>query len=286
MPMAAQDEFLVRPRYLAGAGEISRVLQPLVHVHCWPYTNAPATRRLAATSPCGRIEVAAEIAVFHLWRIRVRSRPSDAAPLWQATFTRETPVEIVGALVQALAADRHVAPEEIVAEQTASPTTAWRPLLKAGWTPSELTAVLFQDPDGTIYSVNVPAGPGTTVIDGIRLSSPDGTASLAHEPKPDDTFGEGVGPWEINVAFGPASADRWTAVLSAATPVRYLNMLTSAVVDPAPVIRTRDQVSDATRAVASVRPAPQPRSRSPFPFVDAQFAKYNPRHPYQGHPRR
>ena len=285
MPPIAEDEFLVRPRYLAGAGDISRVLQPLVQVHGWPHKNTPAHGRIAATSPCGRIEVAAETAVFHLWRITIRNRPGDAEPRWWATFTKETPAEIVGSLVQALAADRHVAPEEIVAEWPGHPSTAWRPLLQAGWVASDLTAVCFQDPDGEISIINAPAGVGTTVEDGIRVTSPDGTASLVHTPKPDSRFGEGVGPWMVEVAFGPEWADQWSAILSSATPMRYLNMLTSGIVDPAPVVRTHKQISSATRAAAAVRTAP-PRSRNPFAYVEAEFARSVPRHSNQGHPRR
>ncbi|MFD0259065.1 DUF317 domain-containing protein [Kitasatospora indigofera] len=284
--MTSQDEFLVRPRYLAGAGEIGRVLQPLVQVHGWPHENNPATGRIAATSPCGRIKVAAEHAVFHLWRITVRSRPQDAQPLWWATFTKETPAEIVGALVQALAADRHIAPEEIVAEQSASPTTAWRPLLKAGWAASDLTALHFQDPDGSSITVHASPGAGSTVVDGIRVTSPDGTTTLEHTPKPDSLFGEGVGPWMIDATFGPDWEDQWTAILSARTPVRYLNMLTSALADPAPLVRTLRQISAATRAAAAaIRTAP-PRSANPFGYVEVDFARSDPRHPNQGHPRR
>ncbi|MGV9268379.1 DUF317 domain-containing protein [Kitasatospora sp. NPDC003701] len=285
MPPTAEDEFLVRPRYLAGAGETSRVLQPLVHVHSWPHQNTPASGRIAATSPCGRIEVAAEIAVFHLWRITIRTRPHDAEPRWWATFSKETPAEIVGALVQALAADRHVAPEAIVTEWPGHPTAGWRPLLKAGWAASDLTAVCFQDPDGTVSIIDAPTGPAARVVDGIRFTSPDGTASLTHRPKPDSQFGEAMGPWMVKVAFGPNWKDQWSAVLSAATPMRYLNMLTSAVVDPAPVVRTSSQISSATRAAAATRPAP-PRSRNPFAYVEAEFARSDPRHPTQGHPRR
>ncbi|WP_030458455.1 DUF317 domain-containing protein [Kitasatospora sp. NRRL B-11411] len=261
------------------------MLQPLVHVHGWPLQNTPATGRIAATSPCGRIEVAAEIAVFHLWRITVRTHPDDVEPRWWATFSKETPAEIVNALVQALAADRHVAPEEIVAEWPGHPPAGWHPLLKAGWAASELTALLLQDQGGTSSIIGAPAGPATTVVDGVRFTSPDGTASLTHRPKPDSEFGEAMGPWMIEVEFGPTWQDQWNATLSAATPMRYLNMLTSAVVDPAPVIRTTSQISDATRTAAATRPAPPP-PRNPLTHVEAEFARTDPRHPTQGHPHR
>ncbi|MFE2108001.1 DUF317 domain-containing protein [Kitasatospora sp. NPDC059463] len=282
------DEFLVHPRYLAGAGEIARVLQPVVQVHGWPYENNPAGNRVAATSPCGRIEVLAQHAVFHLWKISVRDRPGDNQPRWQATFTKETPAEIVGALVQALAADRYVAPEEIVADWPGHPSTSWRPLLKAGWAPADLTALRIKDPDTGTVTAAWPGAEGavSTVVDGIRFTSPDGKATLVHTPKPDHLFGEGVGPWQIDVAFGPSWDDQWTAILSAATPVRYLNMLTSAVADPAPVVRARDQISSATRAAATIRTVPSSRNSNQFRVLEAELATLNPRHPYQGHPRR
>ncbi|MEU4300073.1 DUF317 domain-containing protein [Kitasatospora aureofaciens] len=284
-----QDEFLVQPRYLASAGDISRVLQPLIQVHGWPHENNPGANRVAATSPCSRIEVLAEHQIFHLWKISVRARPGDAQPLWQATFSKETPAEIVGSLTQALAADRFVAPQEIVAEWPGHPDAAWRPLLKAGWTPSDRTAAHFGDGDGGTVSVDVPgaAGANVTVVDGIRLTSPDGKASLVHTPKPDHLFSSGlVGHWTIDAAFGPTWDDQWTAVLTAATPMRYMNMLTSAVADPTPVVRTSAQISAATRAAASVRPAPPPRTTNPLRSFEAEQAAFNPRHPNQGHPLR
>ncbi|MBD0688296.1 DUF317 domain-containing protein [Streptomyces sp. CBMA123] len=282
------DEFLVHPRYLAGAGEIGRVLQPVVHAHGWPFENNPYGNRIAATSPCGRIEVLCQMAVFHLWKISVRDRPGDERPRWQATFTKETPAEIVGALVQALAADRYRAPEEIVAEWPGHPSTAWRPLLKAGWTPSDLTELRIADPATGTVSVAWPGTEGAvaTVVDGIRLTSPDGKASLVHTPKPDHLFGEGVGPWQIDCTFGPAWQDQWTAILSSATPVRYLNMLMSSIADPAPVVRAHAQISSATRTAATIRSLPPSRSSNQFRAFEAEMATLDPRHPNQGHPRR
>ncbi|MGK4581660.1 DUF317 domain-containing protein [Kitasatospora sp. HPMI-4] len=283
------DELLVHPRYLAGAGEIARVLQPVVQVHGWPYENNPAGNRVAATSPCGRIEVLAEHAVFHLWKISIRTRPGDAQPLWQATFTKETPAEIVGALVQALAADRYVAPEEIVAEWPGHPSVAWRPLLTAGWTASDRTGVRLADGNGSTVTVDAPGSEGisTTAVDGIRITSPDGTATFEQSPSPDHCFSGGyVGHWMINVQFGPNWTDHWNAVLTAATPVRYLNMLTSAVADPTPVVRARDQISSATRAAATIRTVPPSRNSNQFRVLETEMATLNPRHPYQGHPRR
>ncbi|MFJ7244453.1 DUF317 domain-containing protein [Kitasatospora sp. NPDC098652] len=279
-------EFLVHPRYLAGAGDIGRVLRPVVNAHGWPFENAPHRNRVAATSPCGRIEILCEEAVFHLWKISVRDRPGDKRPRWQATFTRETPAEIVGALVQALAADRYVAPEEIVAEWPGHSTAAWRPLINAGWTPSDLTAVQFDDGDGGIVQVTAPDASGAAVLDGIRLTSPDGKAALVHTPKPDHLFGEGVGPWQIDVAFGPDWLDQWTAVLSAATPVRYLNMLTSAVAGPVPVVRAHAEISTATRTAATIRTLPPSRGSTQFRAFETGLAMRDPRHPNQGHPSR
>ncbi|MEV4559456.1 DUF317 domain-containing protein [Kitasatospora sp. NPDC049285] len=252
---------------------MSTIFGLLVNRHAWPHQRDPRTGALTATSWCGRIEVAAEPAVWHLWRVSVRRHPTDRSPLWQATFSKETPAEIVSAFVGALADDRRTAPEEIVAEHTASPTTAWRPLLKAGWTSSDLTAVVLGDGSGAPVAVHAPAA-GGTAVDGIRVTSPDEFCSLSHHPRPDEAFDQGVGPWMVEAAFGPDWDDQWTAILSAETPVRYLTRLTRAVVDPAPVLRAPDQVSAATRAVATVRTAPAPARQADPPAFDPAAASW------------
>jgi len=222
-----------------------------------------------------------------MWRITVRARPQDRAPRWQATFSKHTPAEIVGAFVKALADDRHVAPEEILAEPTASPTTAWRPLLSAGWTTRDVTAVVAYDPDGTNYIIHTRGPgpfPGQIPTGALRVESPDGKAALTHNPRPDEAFDPGLGPWMVEVSWGQDWDDEWTAILSADTPIRYLHKLTSAVVAPAPVTRTGEDLTEAIRTAAHVRTATPstPHNSSSRP---GNGARYDAHHQHQGHLR-
>nr|BEK67556.1 hypothetical protein KPHV_47830 [Kitasatospora purpeofusca] len=261
-PSPAQDEVLVRPRHLAGPGPLP-VLQPLLHLHSWPYTVDESLAQVVATSPDRRVEIAMEPhRIFHLYRVSVRKHPTDEVPYWQATFTKDTPGEIVGAFVQAVAADGYTMRDEIVAEPTASPTTAWRPLLKAGWH-------LQDDPDF------------------VRLASPDGTTSFTYSPtSTDDKCGEGVGAWMAEASFGPAWSDQWTIVLGHSTPVRYLAILASAIADPVPVVRRRHTLSEAALPKLDTRPARPADPNRRFTSVEYMGAMFNPRHPGHGHPPR
>ncbi|MCG6497084.1 DUF317 domain-containing protein [Kitasatospora sp. A2-31] len=261
-PAAYQDEVLVRPRHLAGPGPLP-VLAPLLHLHSWPYRVDESLAQLVAFSPDRRVEIAMEPhRVFHLYRVSVRKHPTDEVPYWQATFTKDTPGEIVGAFVQAIAADGYTMPEEIVAEPTASPTTAWRPLLKAGWQ-------LQDDPDF------------------VRLTSPDGTTGFTYSPaSTDDRCGEGVGAWMAQATFGPAWSDQWTIVLGHSTPVRYLAILASAIADPAPVVRRRSSLSEAALPKLTTWPARPADPMRQFTAVEYAGAMFNPRHPGHGHPPR
>ncbi|MEU6236954.1 DUF317 domain-containing protein [Kitasatospora sp. NPDC047058] len=264
-PAAAQyneHELLVRPRHLAGRGPLP-VMQPLLHLHEWPYQFDRSLAQVVATSPCRRIEIAMEPhQIFHLYRVSVRKHPADQVPYWQATFSQDTPGEIVGAFVQAIAADRYTMPEEIVAEPTASPTTAWRPLLKAGWQ-------LKDDPEF------------------VRLASPDETTTVTYFPTlTDDRCGKGVGAWMAESSFGPEWRDQWTIVLGHSTPVRYAAILAAAVADPTPVLRHRGVLSSAALPKLATWPArPSDRARR-FTAVEYMAAMFNPRHPGHGHPPR
>ncbi|MGW2397086.1 DUF317 domain-containing protein [Kitasatospora sp. NPDC001664] len=259
---AAQDEVLVRPRHLAGPGPLP-VLQPLLHLHSWPYKVDESLAQVVATSPCRRIEIAMEPhRIFHLYRVSVRKHPADPMPYWQATFTKDTPAEIVAAFVQAIAADRYTMPEEIVTEPTASPTTAWRPLLKAGWQ-------LKDDPRA------------------VLLTSPDGTTNFSYSPtSTDDRCGEGVGAWMAQAEFGPAWSDQWSIVLGHSTPVRYAAILASAIADPTPVVRRRHTLSAAALPRLETRPARPADPSRRFTAVEYTGAMFNARHPGHGHPPR
>ncbi|MEY9958791.1 DUF317 domain-containing protein [Streptacidiphilus sp. MAP5-52] len=264
MPSSPDEQVLVSPRYLAGEGDLGTVLKPLIHLHEWSHTFDRSLASVVATSHDGRLEVAMEPHKldFNWWRVTCREAPS-APPRWEASFSHYVPVELIGAFTQALAADRYTRPEEIVAEDTASPTTAWRPLLKAGWH-------LQEDQWSTV------------------LTSPDGRAKFGYSPAVPDEDGRRIElsePWFARVTCETWEGD-WHASFGAAVPARYLTFFAAGLADTAPVSRKRSQIPTPALSTATVRPARGEDVPRRFSAVEFAGALFNPAHSEQGNPPR
>jgi hypothetical protein len=241
------DPVLVSPAYLAGTGDSSIVLSPLVHVHEWPHHVDRSTATATATSPCGRIEAAFEPGrVFHWWRVSARRSPGGE-PVWQATFTEHTPEEVIAALTQALAADRYTRAEEFLGDQTASPTTAWRPLLSAGWALDDSSSFL-------------------------SLSSPLGRTDFSYWPEDPETA------WRITNTTGPSEAAWWSAEFTPNTPVRYLHFVAARLADPEPVVRARAEQPHDHLSHLTVWPMPPGRATRAPTAITLAGAMFNPTH--------
>ncbi|MEY9848457.1 hypothetical protein ABH940_005560 [Streptacidiphilus sp. BW17] len=257
-------QVLVSPRYLAGEGDMGTVLKPLIHLHEWNHTFDRSLASVVATSHDARLEVAMEPHKMDLdwWRVTCREAPS-APPRWEAFFSRYIPAELLGAFTQALAADRYTRPEEIVSEDAASPTTAWRPLLKAGWRVQE-------DPWSTV------------------LTSPDGQANFGFNPYIEDEDGRPIElsqPWFANVT-STAREGEWFARFGSSVPARYLTFFAAGLADTAPVLRTRSQIPVSALSTATVRPARGGDLPRRFSAVEFAGAMFNPAHAQQGNPPR
>ncbi|MER7932925.1 MULTISPECIES: DUF317 domain-containing protein [unclassified Streptomyces] len=107
---APQDRVLVSPRHLAGAGidRLADAIGPLIHLFGWPSEHDPAAGRLTVTSPDSSLFVTFNSSHAHgqWWSI------THHEPFWEARFTRQTPIEAIAAVTQALPQllgdDRHL----------------------------------------------------------------------------------------------------------------------------------------------------------------------------------
>lgn len=95
-----QDRVLVSPRHLAGAGidRLADAIGPLTHLFGWPSQHERATGRITVSSPNGSLFV--NFNSGHTqgqwWSV------AHHEPFWEARFTRQTPIEAIAAVTQAL----------------------------------------------------------------------------------------------------------------------------------------------------------------------------------------
>lgn len=94
------DRVLVSPRHLAGAGfdRLTDAIGSLIHLFGWPAHHDRTSGQTTLSSPDGSLFV-------HFNPADVRGRWWSVAhhePFWEARFTRQTPVEAISAVTQAL----------------------------------------------------------------------------------------------------------------------------------------------------------------------------------------
>ncbi|WUH90395.1 DUF317 domain-containing protein [Streptomyces sp. NBC_00433] len=96
---APDSRVMVSPRYMAGAGDrLADVLGPLIHLFGWRHEHAPATGNLTIDSPDGSVFV--DFRPLHPLGHWVTVAHHE--PYWEAAFSRQTPLEAVAAVTQAL----------------------------------------------------------------------------------------------------------------------------------------------------------------------------------------
>jgi len=94
-----RDRFLASPRHLAGAGDrLADVLSPLIHLFGWARVHDPASGHIAVDSPCGTIllDCSPSSPDGTWWTI------AHHDPYWKITATRQTPLEALAGITQAL----------------------------------------------------------------------------------------------------------------------------------------------------------------------------------------
>ncbi|MFD7017482.1 DUF317 domain-containing protein [Streptomyces sp. NPDC059928] len=98
-PHAPEDRVMVSPRYMAGAGDrIADVIGPLIHLFGWNHEHDAATGHVSIDSPDGSLFV--DFTPLHPLGQWITVAHHD--PFWEAVFSRQTPLEAVAAVTQAL----------------------------------------------------------------------------------------------------------------------------------------------------------------------------------------
>ncbi|MFI9423417.1 DUF317 domain-containing protein [Streptomyces achromogenes] len=195
-----EDLVLVSPRYLAGAGtRIADALGPLIHLFDWSYDHDPASGHIRLDSPCGSAFLDFEPTRFDgtWWTIRHHD------PSWTARFSRQTPIEAIAAVAQALPqllGDARHADRIPLTTRGLDQTAALN-----GWTTTRTVAT-------TVYT------------------SPDGHCVLTHEP-------DSELPWRFAHSLYDGFDTEWTATISCDAPEELARQFFAHLADPAPVER-------------------------------------------------
>ncbi|MCY0931522.1 DUF317 domain-containing protein [Streptomyces sp. H27-H1] len=241
----------VTPRYLAGSTAIGDPgLQPLRDLG-WPldhddvgncYVTAPDRRVRLGYLPEGEDD--------GLWRISVYRDP-HAAPVWGVCFNDKAPTEFVAAFTDALAQAYTEGPGSYLSRGTGSAFDALAPLIDSGW---KLSRAADQTLDWT----------APDKLAGLALATGD------LDPEMEITHLEAR--WFM--WGGPHSWSRWYATASSETPVHLVAAITTAIVDPAPVLRWEQGLSKTLRDHAEVTPVRPPPPKAPTPL---DVARVRPR---------
>ncbi|ELS55911.1 DUF317 domain-containing protein [Streptomyces viridochromogenes] len=96
---APDDRVMVSPRYMAGAGDrLADAIGPLIHLFGWPPQHDATTGHVKIDSPDGSMFVDFDPVhpLGQWWTI------THHEPYWAVQFSRQTPLEAVAAVTQAL----------------------------------------------------------------------------------------------------------------------------------------------------------------------------------------
>lgn len=192
-----QDRVLVSPRHLAGAGidRLADAIGPLIHLFGWQNEHDRATGRITVSSPDGSVFVNfnSSHAQGQWWSV------SHHEPFWEAKFTRQTPIEAIAAVTQAL--------PQLVGDHRHADQI---PLT---------TSALAQ-----IADLNHWRG------DGVTFTSPDGHCLLQHTPG-DET------PWWFQHHVYDGVDTHWHASFTQDTPERLVAQFLAHLATTTPVER-------------------------------------------------
>jgi hypothetical protein len=212
-------EYHITPRYLAGSSESGEpALGPLLnlgwnrtydHMHN-VYVSAPDQTVRLGYLPEGPDDA--------LWKITAYSDPF-ALPRWLVTFQESTPTEIVTDFTTALATAYSEGPDSYLYYGNSNPVPldVGAPLATAGWSHR------FGHQD-------------------VSFRSPDGLAEVHLRGALLDHGAEMSGLQERWLLRAGPPGDQWYATASSFTPDGLVAAMTSAVANPAPVIRYGDDL--------------------------------------------
>ncbi|MFJ9979359.1 DUF317 domain-containing protein [Streptomyces cyaneofuscatus] len=202
MTRFAPDELvLVSPRHLAGAGvdKIRDALGPLINMFGWTSEQLPPAGHVLLNSPGGEVVLdftpGRQDGVW--WTI------AHHEPVWQAEFTRQTPVEAISAVTQAL--------------------------------PQVLGDCRHADriPFADEYPASIAKGRGWAIqgaAHGTTWTSPDGHCKVEHTA-------DARHPWRFTHSVRHGVGTGWTATFTVDTPIRVVAQFVTHLTDERPVER-------------------------------------------------
>ncbi|MEV0188478.1 DUF317 domain-containing protein [Kitasatospora purpeofusca] len=225
----------VHPVYLAGSrytGDFA--LQPLLDL---PDTRAHNDEygNFYLTTADGRIRIGfiPEQDWDTLWQLAVAPGPF-ADPHWVASFSDDTPTEIVTAVTTKLADLYRPSEDAWLTERTAGPLEWIAPYAAAGWTAHE-----------------VDTGQ-------LTLHSPDTLAKVSYSLRPLAREDAEQAGQDGRYTIGTVSRTGWYGRFSSGTPSRILDAASAAMLDPAPIPRYRSELGPYSRRTASITPITPP----------------------------
>ncbi|GAA3196369.1 MULTISPECIES: DUF317 domain-containing protein [Streptomyces] len=230
------DDVYVSPRYLAGLpGHAGASFAPVAH---WPHHHLDdGPVQLIVASPDYRVRIGWAGDDYDVWRISV-AEDALSSTTWTARINQNTPPELVGGLVSALAAEWHEDSDNVVADTSYRWSDAVQPLLDAEWKLGPLSR-------------------------GERhIVAPDHLAGATIDVVSTDPSAEAVTLW----AGPPGWGTRAEAHFSARTPKRLIAAMAAEFVNPIPALRERATLHPRLAKVAQLTPARPPRPATPTPL--------------------
>ncbi|MFE2011149.1 DUF317 domain-containing protein [Streptomyces sp. NPDC059491] len=217
MELDEQARVLVSPRYLAGAGDrLTDVLGPLIHLFGWARAHDPETGHIAVGSPDGALLVnfSPGSPSAPWWTVTHRD------PFWRITVTRQTPLEalagITQALPQLLGDTRHADRIPLTERSVADIADLY------GW-----------------------------ITDAGSYTSPDGHCTVRH------AAGQ---PWRVEHSVYEGFDTHWAVRSTGAVPAQLPAQFLTYLATPDPVERTLADVPYQARSEARLTPLANHRS--------------------------
>ncbi|MFF2657404.1 DUF317 domain-containing protein [Kitasatospora sp. NPDC058032] len=225
----------VHPAYLAGAhwaGDAA--FHPLLGLGA--HTHHDDLGNYFAATPDGRIRLGfiPEQDWDTLWQLAVAPRPF-AAPAWVASFSEDTPTEIVTAVTTELAAMYRPDEDAWLTARRPGILESMAPYTAQGWTvrPTSRGELVAAAPDG------------------------HAEASYSHQPL-DRNEAEQAGQDGRYTLSAGGPQEGWYGRFSSGTPARILDAAATAMLTPTPAVRYRGCLTPYARRNATITPITPP----------------------------
>ncbi|WP_326692336.1 MULTISPECIES: DUF317 domain-containing protein [unclassified Streptomyces] len=212
MPESGPDTtVLVSPVYLAGEGSAEPALRPLLEAGFRHEYDAQGNARLTSPTERHRVDYMPRGLTQVKWRI---SEGPDryTPPTWQATFTDNTPPEVVAAFTTALTQNESPWP----GGRRPRADDVLRPLADAGWRRRE-----------TEWEID--------------FTSPDHLATVSYDTTPGHPLDPGYEPWLISGARNLGHGHDWYGAFTTHTPTRLVTAVATRLSSPDPAPRTNTE---------------------------------------------